>query len=216
MKILAMALGIAAAAFTAGGASADIYTSANFSGGVFSAPNVNSPFIGTIAPNSTFTGGLVYDNSLIPSGPGFQNVAFSSFPGIGSIPAATAFHFSIGSLSFNLSNDPLAAIQYKNGKFNGFAANELFTFSGNQYDLLISGGQWQIYLAPAGNPDFNSTFVSGYFNIGDAALTGKTLYMPQVAAVPEPSTWAMMILGFFGIGFMAYRRRNQSTALNAT
>jgi hypothetical protein len=26
-------------------------------------------------------------------------------------------------------------------------------------------------------------------------------------AVPEASTWAMMILGFFGIGFMAYRRK---------
>jgi outer membrane lipase/esterase len=34
-----------------------------------------------------------------------------------------------------------------------------------------------------------------------------------VAAVPEPSTWAMMILGFAGVGFMAYRRRNQSSAL---
>jgi hypothetical protein len=29
-----------------------------------------------------------------------------------------------------------------------------------------------------------------------------------VAPVPEPSTWAMMILGFAGIGFMAYRRKN--------
>jgi hypothetical protein len=28
-----------------------------------------------------------------------------------------------------------------------------------------------------------------------------------VSAVPEPSTWAMMILGFVGVGFMAYRRR---------
>ena len=28
------------------------------------------------------------------------------------------------------------------------------------------------------------------------------------AAVPEPSTWAMLILGFVGVGFMAYRRRN--------
>jgi hypothetical protein len=26
-------------------------------------------------------------------------------------------------------------------------------------------------------------------------------------AVPETSTWAMMILGFAGVGFMAYRRR---------
>jgi hypothetical protein len=31
-----------------------------------------------------------------------------------------------------------------------------------------------------------------------------------VGAVPEPSTWAMMILGFAGLGFMAYRRRNTS------
>jgi len=34
-------------------------------------------------------------------------------------------------------------------------------------------------------------------------------------AVPEPSTWAMMILGFAGVGFMAYRRRNQSAAIRA-
>jgi hypothetical protein len=33
------------------------------------------------------------------------------------------------------------------------------------------------------------------------------------AAVPEPSTWAMMILGFFGIGFMAYRRKQNGPAL---
>ena len=30
-----------------------------------------------------------------------------------------------------------------------------------------------------------------------------------VAAVPEPSTWAMMILGFAGVGFMAYRRKSK-------
>jgi hypothetical protein len=28
-----------------------------------------------------------------------------------------------------------------------------------------------------------------------------------IDAVPEPSTWAMLILGFFGIGFVGYRRR---------
>jgi choice-of-anchor A domain-containing protein len=30
-----------------------------------------------------------------------------------------------------------------------------------------------------------------------------------VSAVPEPSTWAMLILGFAGIGFMAYRRKSK-------
>jgi len=28
-----------------------------------------------------------------------------------------------------------------------------------------------------------------------------------IAAVPEPSTWAMMLLGFAGLGFMGYRRK---------
>jgi PEP-CTERM motif len=32
----------------------------------------------------------------------------------------------------------------------------------------------------------------------------------NVAAVPEPSTWAMMILGFAGIGAMTYRRRKSA------
>jgi hypothetical protein len=32
----------------------------------------------------------------------------------------------------------------------------------------------------------------------------------SVAAVPEPTTWAMMLLGFAGVGFMAYRRRNSA------
>jgi hypothetical protein len=33
------------------------------------------------------------------------------------------------------------------------------------------------------------------------------LASPVAGAVPEPSTWAMMVLGFAGIGFMAYRRK---------
>jgi hypothetical protein len=34
--------------------------------------------------------------------------------------------------------------------------------------------------------------------------------LPDISpgSVPEPSTWAMMILGFAGVGFMAYRRRS--------
>jgi hypothetical protein len=33
------------------------------------------------------------------------------------------------------------------------------------------------------------------------------------SAVPEPSTWAMMILGFCGVGFLAYRRKQNGAAL---
>jgi hypothetical protein len=43
------------------------------------------------------------------------------------------------------------------------------------------------------------------------ALNGDTGFQLLSSAVPEPSTWAMMILGFAGIGFMAYRRKSKPT-----
>jgi hypothetical protein len=33
-------------------------------------------------------------------------------------------------------------------------------------------------------------------------------------AVPEPSTWVMMLAGFAGLGFLGYRR-NRAPSLNA-
>jgi hypothetical protein len=50
-------------------------------------------------------------------------------------------------------------------------------------------------------------FISG--NDLNYSVNGTT------AAVPEPSTWAMMILGFAGIGFMAYRRKSKPALMAA-
>jgi hypothetical protein len=52
--------------------------------------------------------------------------------------------------------------------------------------------------------------------VQDGTLTNFEHYridlgVVPTAAVPELSTWAMMIFGFFGVGFMAYRR-NQTAA----
>jgi outer membrane lipase/esterase len=35
-------------------------------------------------------------------------------------------------------------------------------------------------------------------------------FLSIAAPVPEPSTWAMMILGFAGVGFLTYRRRKSA------
>jgi PEP-CTERM motif len=42
---------------------------------------------------------------------------------------------------------------------------------------------------------------------GFVDFTGNLTPTPT-AAVPEPATWAMMVLGFCGVGFMAYRRKD--------
>ena len=62
------------------------------------------------------------------------------------------------------------------------------------------------------------TLVAGCTSTGtDLATTGfaddNLPGVPtQQSAVPELSTWAMMLLGFAGVGFMAYRRKNQGGA----
>ena len=48
-----------------------------------------------------------------------------------------------------------------------------------------------------------------------AQLTVSRLTISVAESVPEPSTWAMMILGFAGVGYMTYRCRKQSTVLSA-
>ena len=56
----------------------------------------------------------------------------------------------------------------------------------------------------------------GYFFAADvsnprggtgAVASALSTEINLLTAVPEPSTWAMMILGFAGVGFMAYRRK---------
>ena len=61
----------------------------------------------------------------------------------------------------------------------------------------------QLYLGVIDANGFNN--FSGYYsdNTGSFTVDVNTV----TSGVPEPSTWAMMILGFAGIGFMAYRRK---------
>jgi hypothetical protein len=51
------------------------------------------------------------------------------------------------------------------------------------------------------------------FLVAETQFSFQLSSLTQVAAVPEPSTWAMMILGFAGIGAMAYRRRKSGPTL---
>ena len=59
-----------------------------------------------------------------------------------------------------------------------------------------------------------ATSVTFSYADGQTAFSqGTYLYgqfITTVSAVPEPSTWAMMLLGFAGVGFMAYRPRRKN------
>jgi hypothetical protein len=211
-QVAALTLGLFAAAPSA--VFADTYFSANFTFGVFGGnANQQPPFQGVVASypaGGTFTGSLVFDQTLVPGpGSGFVNVFFSSFPDIAQIPPATALDIPLGSLpAFTLADavTPMfgsqeAAIQYNNGAFHGLFYISDFTFNGNPYELQIQGGSLSIVPIVNGNPTFNS-LVNGFVNF---SLSNVQPFTPVAPGVPEPSTWAMMLLGFAGLGF-AFRQ----------
>jgi hypothetical protein len=47
------------------------------------------------------------------------------------------------------------------------------------------------------------------------SIAGEIVLTSVAPAVPEPATWAMMMLGFAGVGFMAYRRRTKPALMAA-
>ncbi len=51
-----------------------------------------------------------------------------------------------------------------------------------------------------------------FTELGPSDQQGNILDNVVLTAVPEPSTWAMMVLGFAGVGFMAYRRKQNGPA----
>jgi uncharacterized protein (TIGR03118 family) len=66
------------------------------------------------------------------------------------------------------------------------------------------GGLWSLIFGNGGsNGDPNTLFFTDGINGEADGLFGA------ISAVPEPSTWAMMLLGFAGVGFMAYRRKSK-------
>ena len=68
-----------------------------------------------------------------------------------------------------------------------------------------------------GNYTGNQTVYAAGYALADPQYSGSIWFatVQSVAPVPEPSTWLMMIAGFMGLGFMAYRRHNQTVTLAA-
>jgi hypothetical protein len=203
-----------------GAALADTYDIANFTFGVFGGnANQQPPFVG-VAPypaGGTFTGTLVFDQDLVPGvGTGFQNVYFSTFPDIAGISPASALNLPLDILPpFTLSDAVTefgfqeAAIQYNNGQFNGLFYISDFNYLGNPYELQIQGGSLSIVPIIDGNPAFNS-LVNGFV---DFSLSNVQTFTPVVSmpGVPEPATWAMMLLGLFWLGGVLRDRRRTIT-----
>jgi hypothetical protein len=102
-------------------------------------------------------------------------------------------------------------------QFDATINGQPFDFIGHFSALEFTGNTLTEVTANAGsNP--NTVLFTGsgleftYFLNANPQLDETGTLVAQLApAVPEPSTWAMMIFGFCGVGFMAYRRKSAPT-----
>jgi hypothetical protein len=80
------------------------------------------------------------------------------------------------------------------------------TDGGGQTGIVSNGF---VTFSGPGLGDFNKVVLSSTqnaFEVADLEAFGPNA-RNQVSGVPETSTWFMMILGFFGVGLAAYRRK---------
>jgi hypothetical protein len=70
-------------------------------------------------------------------------------------------------------------------------------------------------------PSIAALYAINYSGFGAGNWPAASNAFPTISgdliatAVPEPSTWAMLLIGFGGLGFMAYLRRRPSKAITA-
>lgn len=184
--------------------------------GTASAVAVNGAYGGVSIGNATMS------YAMLISGPdGFVPVQVDAHGGITVSAVASAVNsnnnyaqvnFGIaGEFSDNLivAGDALTTQKFDDTNTYNLLANHLYSLS--LYGNLAAGS--------AGNLGGGTVTISAFLDptftvVGDNAKAYTLNFSPlvgnDVGAVPEPSTWAMMILGFAGLGFMAYRRRSSA------
>jgi hypothetical protein len=188
-------------------------------------PNLTSAF----AVGNPITGSYTFDTTAPNTSPGSDpNAAFydssfaytvsaGSFTSSGTGFSTTVFYNLV--LAPNVFRDQYRIVE----QANGLSINGL-TYSGFTLDLLTTSGTANstplasdaLPSTPPVISDFAINQLRFYFDDPNNTATGVDYVIGSLdsltEAVPEPSTWAMLLLGFAGLGFMAHRRKRAAIA----
>ena len=155
---------------------------------VLSSTSASAQTVTITGPSGTFGNDTVNCDSGAPTGP-------CSFTDTINFTTPSGYQLLNSTLSASETSDPLTFISFSSITLNGVSFDEVATGTADFYrlfnQLLTSGG-------------LNTILVSGTTG-GNAAYSGTLTF---AAAVPEPGTWAMMLLGFGAIGFSMRRKRS--------
>jgi len=169
----------------------------------------------------------IYSSASFASPINISEITFYNTIAPSGTPRSATFNFYLSTTtanvaSFDQSNgttvpwyDPSFTNVYNgtatlvNGKLD-FQLSSSFLYNPTQGNLLLTirdftlASDTGLQLDADKNNGVTNLRMSSYpYDFNQGLVTGF-----NVAPVPEPSTWAMMILGFVGVGFMAYRRKS--------
>jgi PEP-CTERM motif len=231
MNIKSIAIASAVLALASTAASADIVT-VTYTGNVTGADYAG--YFGTVGAtlNTTFTATYVFNTALEGAyWTSDSNVAFT-YGGVPVFSPAISASLLINGQTFNVPNvNPIfyySELLVQNTNFEVYAyvapssTDTLYNYiltndpsapvpippNTGVYDAIHTPF---LYSAAAG---FNLQNQSNFTFGGDNLL----LFSDTVAltdAVPEPSTWAMLLIGFAGMGLVSYRRKPRSVLIAA-
>ena len=185
---------------------------------------------GVFGQNANLSGEIykafyVFDTGSYADGHPIENFVFGGTSFGAPSPLVGSAILTIGGVSIAIRGNSVGEIQgINNGPgalseqldraydTNGSAVeNSILNYSGGLPSTITSPFIYHVTTSDGGSSDFSAFGASGNLSVATLVVSLD----PPTPAVPEPSTWAMMILGFGGLGFMAYRRRHPSRAITA-
>jgi hypothetical protein len=174
---------------TAGG---DTWSLVSGSGGVAqgTTPGISAAPFGETTPYFAVEGG------------GTEQVVFGA--------ARTSISIYWGSIDASETGTPSA------GNVNGFSITvDGYTLTGSDLVALYGAHGDGSHTDPLAN-EWVTISGLGSFTTAEFTSTKNAFEFSLGSAVPEPSTWAMMMLGFAGLGYAAFRRNSKGqTAISA-
>jgi len=181
---------------------------------------LTTPAYTTITPSYTGPIGATIGHTGIATGAFtdlFQFMIGST--GMGNIGTGSG-SLTTGATIFLGSDDlDLTSVIFNNGVQDFFPTLTLYDINnaicgtsnaarGGPNDCGISEA-WALTGVPIIGGNLNTLTVTGT-SYGDVASYGGHLSFTPTPAVPEPATWAMMLLGFAGIGWQLRRKRSNA------
>jgi hypothetical protein len=222
MYIKSIALACAAlGALYSTSASADIVT-LTFTGTVTGIDYAG--YFGYNTNGSTFTATYVFDSNLSGSNRITTSVYSDTNGGSAfSIPTpAISATLEINGLTFSTGGLYSSEFYSQNTATSGYfeSYGSVSPTAGSRLSNYIFTADPNAPVLTSLTTPFSYTLNTGYYNqiysLFQYGADNLNLYSyhvtNEVSAVPEPSTWAMLLLGFAGIGAMTYRRRKAIAA----